>query len=358
MTEFQGLEKDSGKFPRVGKNKGNVFQGLENNAANISNGWKKQGFRFPMLGKLLLLLAPLCAWAAPQPPVPTAGDVSYGSHPHQLLDVFVPTNGSGPFPVLVWYGGLWKPAKHAPDLNHFLPQGVAVVAVQLRTMSDAVEAKESVPVSWVMNDACRAVQFVRLNAALWKLDGQRIAVGGGSQGALPALFVGCAGERANPKSSDPVERVSSKVTCVAAYRSQPSIDPQRMQQWVPGVMWGAPALGCSFEESLKRHAELLPVIKQWSPDWLLHKDAAPMYFENNWGVTQQADVKEMDYKVHSPAWGLGFQKLAQQVGAVCLVKFPEHPTEGYADIWDFIVKQLKLVKSKFTPSAAPDSKTL
>lgn len=297
------------------------------------------------MNKIILLLICLmmvsrCALAA-SPPVPTVADVAYGPSPRQVLDVFVPTNGAGPFPVLLWYGGLWKPAKHAPDLNHFLPHGVAVVAVQLRTMSDAVEAKERAPVSYVMNDACRAVQFVRLNAARWQLDGQRIAVGGGSQGALPALYVGCSGDRANAQATDAVERVTTRVTCVAAYRSQPSIDPQRMQKWVPGVMWGAPALGCAFEESLKRRAELLPLIKQWSPDWLLHRGAAPIYFENNWDLTRPADVKEMDYKVHAPAWGLGFQKLAQQAGATCLVKYPEHPTEGYTDIWDFIVKQLK-----------------
>lgn len=49
----------------------------------------------------------------------------------------------------------------------------------------------------------------------------------------------------------------------------------------------------------------------------------------------------MDCKVHSPAWALGFQKLAQHAGAVCHVKYPDHPTAGYADIWDFIVRALK-----------------
>ena len=30
-----------------------------------------------------------------------------------------------------------------------------------------------------------------------------------------------------------------------------------------------------------------------------------------------------------------------EAGAVCHVKFPDHPTEGYKDIWDFIVKELQ-----------------
>ena len=142
-------------------------------------------------------------------------------------------------------------------------------------------------------------------------------------------------------SSDSVERESSLVTCVAAYRCQPTIDPARMQEWVPGVKWGAPALGCSFEESLKRRDELLPIIQKWSPDYLLHEGAAPMFFENEWGLTKPEDITQNNYDVHSPRWALGFQKLAQQAGAVCHVKFPGHPTDGYKDIWDFIVPQLQ-----------------
>lgn len=271
----------------------------------------------------------------------TASDVSYGPSPLQLLDIYVPAQGAGPWPVLLWYGGIWKPSKHAPDPNRFLSKGCAVIAVQTRTMSLGATPNADPPVAVVMNDACRAVQFVRMNAAKWNLDQRRIAVGGGSQGTLPALYVGCAADRADAKSTDPVERMSTKVVCVAAYRSQPTIDPKLMQEWVPGVKWGAPALGYNFEESLKRRDELLPVIQRWSPDALLNKDAAPIYFENEWGLTRPESVTEANYMVHSPAWAIGFQKLAQQRGATCYVKYPDHPTEKYKDIWDFITQQLK-----------------
>lgn len=256
------------------------------------------------------------------------------------MDIYVPEDGKGPWPVLVWYGGIWKPAKHAPDPGRFLSRGCAVVAVETRTMSQPKPGEGDPPIAVVMNDACRAVQFVRLNAAKWNLDPARIAVGGGSQGTLPALYVATAGERADPKSADPVERVSTRVLCVAAYRSQPSIDPKQMQEWVPGVKWGAPALGYPFEESLKRRDELLPLIKRWSPDALLKEGAPPIYFENNWGLTRPESVTETDYLVHSPAWALGFQKLAEKHGVTCYVKYPDHPTEKYNDIWDFIVQQL------------------
>lgn len=274
-------------------------------------------------------------------PTPTHADVSYGVSPHQILDIYLPANSTGPFPVLLWYGGIWKPSKHVPDVKRFLPEGIAVIGVETRTLTDGMQEKANPPVSYVMNDACRAVQFIRLNAAKWNLDPGRIAVGGRSQGALPALYVGCVPDRANPKSNDLIERISTKVVGVAAHRSQPSIDPKQMQDWVTGVKWGAPALGFSFEESLRRREDLLPLITTWSPESHLHKESAPIYFENNWGLVRPDNVSEMDYKVHSPAWGLGFQKLAQQAGVECHVKYPDHPTEYYVDIWDFLLKKLQ-----------------
>ena len=263
---------------------------------------------------------------AAEPPKPTHADVPYGTHPHQLIDIHLPPKGEGPFPALLWFGGIWKASKRAVDVNRFFPHGIAVIAVEVRTMEDATSDKAKEPVSYVLEDALSAVKFVRENASKWNLDAKHIALGGGSQGALPALYVGCV--------------APDLVTCIAAYRCQPTIDPKRMQEWVAGVKWGAPALGCTFEESLKRRDELLPVIKKWSPDWLLHKNAAPMYFENEWGLTKPADITQNNYDVHSPAWAVGFQKLALAAGASCYVKYPDHPTDAYSDIWNFIVKQL------------------
>ncbi len=294
-----------------------------------------------LLGALLALTTPTFAAAPPPKPVPTKADVPYGPHPHQIMDIYVPPTGDGPFPVVIWYGGLWEASKHVPDLNRFFPVGCAVIGVEARVMKDAIADKISPPVSVCLLDGRRAVQFVRLHAAEWKLDPQRIAVAGGSQGTLPALYVGCSGERADPKSADPVERVSTLVKCVGAFRSQPTIDPKRMQEWVPGVEWGAPSFGMSFPESLKKRDELLPMINAWSPDALINKTTPPIYFENEWGLTQPKDFTEANYKVHSPRWGLGFKKLAEAQGVTCYNKYLDHPSEKYADIWDFLVKEVK-----------------
>jgi hypothetical protein len=115
-----------------------------------------------------------------------------------------------------------------------------------------------------------------------------------------------------------------------------------MQEWVPEVKWGAPALGYSFEESLKRRDELLPILKKWSPDDLLHTDAAPMFFENEWGLTKPDEITQNNQDVHSPAWALGFQKLALSAGAECHFRFPDHPADDpVKDIWDFVARRLQ-----------------
>jgi acetyl esterase/lipase len=273
-------------------------------------------------------------------PAPNQADIPYGPHPHQVLDVYLPPNGAGPFPVVLWFGGLWAPSKGVPPIDKFFPAHCAAVSVEMRVLGDGIQEKIAPPISACLLDARRALQFVRLHASRWNLDPQRIAVAGSSQGSLPALYIACAGERAERGSADPVARVSTKVTCAGAHRSQPSIDPQRMQQWVPGVQWGVPAWGCSFAESLKKREDLLPIISQWTPEALLSKDTPPIYFEYNWGLAKPEGVEKMDYLVHSPAWSLGFQKVAREHGATCYVKFPEHPSEKYADIWDFLVQQL------------------
>lgn len=285
------------------------------------------------------LISPALRAAPPNKPAPTKANVSYGPDPHQIMDIYVPATGTGPFPVVIWYGGIWKASKGIPDLNSFGGK-CAVIGVETRAMEDATKDKISPPISVVLLDARRALQFIRLHAADWNLDPEHIATAGGSQGTLPALYVGCAGEMANPASADPVERVSTKVTCVGAWRSQPSIDPKQMQAWVPGVVWGAPSFGCSFEESLQKRDQLMPLIKQWSPDELVHQGEPPIFFQYNWGLTQPADVKPADYKVHSPLWGLGFQKVVIDHGAACYVDFPGHPPEKFNDVWDFLVKEL------------------
>jgi acetyl esterase/lipase len=274
------------------------------------------------------------------PDVPTHADVSYGSHAHQLLDVYLP-KGEGPFPVVVWYGAIWVPKKGPANLGLFFAHRCAVIAVETRSMTDAQQEHASPPISYVLSDARRALKYIHRHAQDWHLDPDRIAAGGGSQAAVPALFAACTAGKADAGSRDPLDQEIAKVVAVALFRGPGSIDPKRLKEWNPAVEWGAPAWGCSFGESIQRYEELRGVISQWSPEYFVTKDTPPIYIENEWGLTKPENVAEPNYLTHSPLWGIGLKKYVEARGGTCYQKYPGLQSEKYKDIWDFLLQRLQ-----------------
>src|ERR1700733_9482615 len=86
----------------------------------------------------LALVTAGTAASAPNP-APAHADVSYGPSEHQRLDIYFPPKDDGPYPVVLWFGGIWKPAKHPANLKFFGDARCAVIAVQTRTMTDATK---------------------------------------------------------------------------------------------------------------------------------------------------------------------------------------------------------------------------
>jgi len=308
----------------------------------------------------LVLLFTRVVFAADSTPtsIPTFADVAYGSDPQQKLDVYVPTTGTAPFPILFWiHGGGWFAGDKRHDstnLKPYLDRGCAVVSVNYRLIGDARAQKIAPPIVAVLGDNRRALQYVRLHAADWNLDPNRIVVAGGSAGSVSALYLGCEGEQALPNSADPVERVSTKVLGVCAENAQGSLDPQRIHEWLPGcayAYWAFESTGPTlftdaglpyFNKFLADREKWLPEIQKYSPDWLLTKDAPPIYFV--FGLPLPAPNTtpwpHSDALVHCPLWGVGFQKLAKEKGATCYLQYPGHPAEKYHGGADFILQQL------------------
>jgi len=70
-----------------------------------------------------------------------------------------------------------------------------------------------------LGDAARALQFVRSKAAEWNIDKTRIGATGGSAGACSSLWLAFHDDLADPKSSDPVARESTRLLCAAVIGS-------------------------------------------------------------------------------------------------------------------------------------------
>jgi len=117
-------------------------------------------------------------------------DIPYvpGGGNKQSLDIYLPDEGEGPFPTIIFiHGGAFWGGDKRDTQNIYLMNGIrrgyAVANVNHR-LSD--EAKFPQPVF----DVKAAVRFLRANAAKYCLDPDRFAVGGNSAGAYFAALLG------------------------------------------------------------------------------------------------------------------------------------------------------------------------
>ena len=167
----------------------------------------------------ILALAWLAATspARAQPPRLSAAhkDVAYdNTNPAQKLDVYL-AESDKPLPAMVYiHGGGWR-AGSKNRIPAWLMKSVreklfSVVSVEYRFTDVAPHPAQ-------VSDCVRAIQFVRHNAAAWKIDPQRIGVTGGSAGGHLSLWVALQNDAANAESSDPVERRSSRVACAVSF---------------------------------------------------------------------------------------------------------------------------------------------
>lgn len=116
-------------------------------------------------------------------------DIPYASLSQaQKLDIYLPDESEGPFPVIVWiHGGAFMGCDKAdlqvlPSLEG-LKRGYAIVAINYRMSGEA-----RFPA--LVHDAKAAVRWIRANARTYHFDPSRIAAWGGSAGAYLALMLG------------------------------------------------------------------------------------------------------------------------------------------------------------------------
>jgi len=116
-------------------------------------------------------------------------DIPYASLSQaQKLDIYLPDEGEGPFPVIVWiHGGAFMGCDKANlqvlSSLQGLKRGYAVVAINYRMSGEA-----RFPA--LVYDAKAAIRWIRANAQTYRFDPNKIAAWGGSAGAYLALMLG------------------------------------------------------------------------------------------------------------------------------------------------------------------------
>lgn len=207
-------------------------------------------------------------------------DIPYATQsPNQKLDIYLPPEGDGPFPTVIFvHGGAFILGdKRDAQLLQALPginRGYAVVSVEHRL---APEAKFPA----ALFDVKAAVRFLRANAARYMLDGNRFAFSGDSAGGYYVNMAAATQwttvfedlSMGNAAYSSAVQAVHSRfglcdflAQSAAAHENPPKADPGADQ--IDIQLFGAPAKDIS---GLMHFSNVLRYItRDFPPIYLQH----------------------------------------------------------------------------------------
>ena len=290
------------------------------------------------------------AQADPVIPTPTMANVKYGDHERQVLD-FWKAESAPPTPlVFVIHGGGWQGGDKGRTgrfilVEKMLKEGVSVVAINYRYVAQAQAAGVEPPVKAPLQDAARALQFVRSKASEWNIDKRRVGATGGSAGACSSLWLAFHDDMAEPNSADPIARESTRLTCAAVNGAQTTLDPKQMKDWTPNSKYGAHAFGITgkpgenvFEQFLAKRESILPWIKEYSPYELVTSDDPPVFLLY---AAPPAIGKEQKDPTHTANFGLKLQEhcVAQKVD--CELYYPGATDAKHTTINDYLIAKLK-----------------
>jgi acetyl esterase/lipase len=315
--------------------------------------------RLLVLLNLALLPAAAFAQAQPKPPParpqPTAANFAYGKDSERQKFDFWQAKSDAPTPVvLLIHGGGWKGGDKSgygtAAIQPYLDSGISVASINYRFIAQAMEQKVEPPVKACLHDAARALQTIRSKSKEWNLDPQRVGATGGSAGACTSLWLALHDDLADPKSSDPIARESTRLTCAAVSGAQTSLDPKELREWIPNSIYGGHAFGFAgqgrsredeFNLLITEREKVLPWIKEYSPIELISKDDPPLYLDYpNQKTPPVVGQKEAD-PTHSAMYGVKLAERLRPLGVDVVVSYPGQQDEKYGSIAKFLIAKLK-----------------
>ena len=291
--------------------------------------------------------------AVPPPVPPTLADVRYGEHPKQVLHFWKAPGATAeqPAPLVFFiHGGGWQGGDRmsglAPMLENLLTAGLSVTSVEYRFIAEAMEEGVEPPVKAPLTDAARALQLVRSRAGEWHVDKTRIAASGGSAGACTSLWLAFHDDLADPASTDPVARESTRLVAAAVTGAQTTLDPKQMKEWTPNSRYGGHAFGfmksprerdSQFEQFLHGREKILPWIAEYSPYALVSPDDPPVYLA--YGQPPALGKPEKD-PTHTANFGVKLAERLAEAGVACELVYPGAAGVKHATVPDYLIDVL------------------
>jgi acetyl esterase len=278
-------------------------------------------------------------------PAPTFQDVAYGSHERHVLDFWqAESPAKTPLVVFIHGGGFVAGGKdklRPQDVSRYLDAGISVASINYRYASTD-------PFPACFYDARRALQFLRFKSREWNIDTSRIGAWGGSAGAMMSMWLAFHDDMATTDSSDPVERESTRLACIATMGGQITFDRHWMEQSIPGNMihnnpaftrlFNVPSLADLDQPATRK------LVRELSPIFHLTKDDPPIYM--GYGMAPNApvptDSKQLKpWALHHVIFGVTLKTRMDALGIPAHLQYPgrQIPLQS---IPDFFLKQLTI----------------
>ena len=251
--------------------------------------------------------------------IPTVKDAHYGAHEKERMN-FWQFESDQPVGVLLdIHGGGWMGGKKAESQNpHNRRKGYHLASISYPLANEGAQQPE------MLNAALRAVQFLRYKAKEWNIDPKRIVVSGGSAGGCSSLLVALHDDVANPKSSDLVERFSSRVAGAMVAGAQTTMDPFVIKERIGEKTFGNPMPYKPFgaetiEELMANWDNYKDLVLECSPITHLSKDDPPLHLYYN--VMREFPTTKSGNGIHSPIFGEIMLEACQEMGVECHLQY-------------------------------------
>ena len=294
---------------------------------------------------IILLMVSIFSYAQKKR-LPTAdmANVKYGDHERNLMDVwFADKNKKTPIAVFIHGGGFDYGSKeklNATELSQLLKAGISVASINYRYKTIA-------PLPAAHHDAKHALQFIRSNSELWGIDKDKIGVWGSSAGAQISMWLAFSDEMADAESANPIEKESTRVTCVATSGGQTTMEADF---WLKILTKYAPGTEAEFNNTrldlygAKTAAEADEAAKSISALALVSADDPPIFMRywmkpNDTPPSKTNPKKFKGWVIHHLDFGIALKEKMDDLNVEAHLKYPSAKTK-YNSLVSFFKKKL------------------
>ena len=156
-------------------------------------------------------------------------NISYGPDRKNTLDLWIADSKSNsPFVIYIHGGGFGAGSKNAAYSKNNFKRVKKLLKnnISFATIDYSFKNNEDFLFS-SLNDAKRALQFLRFNSEKYNLLKDKVALMGSSAGATSSLWIGLQDDMSNKNSPDPILRESTKVSCIVGMAAAHSLNLNR-----------------------------------------------------------------------------------------------------------------------------------